>query len=145
MPFCDDADVQAHLPADKLKFEEIPDDREQLILDAERIIRGHLATVISSATLATWVDPDSTPSVIRAIAGRLVAAKTYRIRYSEDSLDDPQYAQRLYDEAMQMLMGVVTGAIVLETVVEPTTQVDNTYFWPNSTTDDPKFTMADRY
>jgi hypothetical protein len=143
MALCTDKDVQNHLPVDKLKFEEIPDDREQLILDAERVIRGHLAGVLSASTLATWLDPDSTPQLIRAIAGRLVAAQVYRLRYSEDSLDDPEFAQRTYDEAMRLLMGIITGSIILEEVEEPTTQFDNTYFWPNNSTAEPKFTMDD--
>lgn len=143
MPLVDDADVQAHLPSDKLKFEEIPDDREKLILDAERVIRGYLAGVINAATLATWTTPDSTPSLIRAIGGRLVAAAAYRLRYSEDSLDDPEYAQFKYNEAMNLLMGVINGSIILTEVPTESAQFDNTYFWPNSTTDGPKFTMED--
>jgi len=143
MPLCNDADVQAHLPSDKLKFEEIPDDKEQLILDAERVIRGTLAGVIAPLTLAAWTDPDSTPQLIRAISGRLVAAATYRLRYSEDSLDDPQYAQFIYDEAMRLLMGIISGSIILEEVPTEGAQFDNTYFWPNNSTDEPKFTMED--
>lgn len=143
MAFVDDPDVQVHLPIDKIKIEEIPDDLAKCKEDAERIIRGFLAGVIDSTVLALWTTPAATPETIRAVAGRLTAALIYRTRFSEQSIDDPQFAQNKYDEAMGMLMKVVSGEIPLPGV--DTTQFDNTYFWPNDTTDDPKFTMAGRY
>jgi Bacteriophage Mu, Gp36 len=147
MAFVDDADVQVHLPIDKLKIEELPDDLAKCKEDAERIIRGYLAGVFEPATLASWIDPDSTPVVIRAIAGRLTAALIYRTRYSEDSLDDPEYAQNKYNEAMDMLMKVINGQIVLEEVDDDVaTPFDGTWFTPNdASTDIPKFAMSDRY
>lgn len=146
MAFVDDADVQVHLPIDKLKIEEIPDDLLKCKEDSERIIRGYLAGVFEAATLASWVDPDNTPSVIRAIAGRFTAALIYRTRYSEDSLDDPEFAQNKYNEAMDMLMKVISGEIVLEEVDDDTANpFDNTWFEPTNDSDPPKFAMSDRY
>jgi len=141
MAFVSDADVQIHLPVDKLNVGEIPDDLAEAKLYAERIIRGYLAGVFEAATLALWTDPTSTPGQIRLIGGLLSAAKIYRTRYSEDSLDDPEFAQFMYNEAMAMLMLVINGQIVLDDVDDTGTQFDNTYFFPNDTTDDPKFTM----
>ena len=143
MPLVDDADVQIHLPVDKLKVEEIPDDLSNAKLDAERIIRGYLAGVIDSATLATWTTPALTPEIIRAVGGRLTAALIYRTRYSESSLDDPEYAQNKYNEAMAMLQNIIDGSLIIPGV--DTTEVDNTYFWPNDTTSDPVFAMDDVY
>jgi hypothetical protein len=143
MPFVDDADVQIHLPVDKLKVEEIPDDLLKAKEDAERIIRGYLAGVVPSATLASWTTPAATPEQIRAIAGRLCAALIYRTRYSEQSLNDPQFAQFKYNEAMEMLKGIIDGSIVITGVV--TTQFDSTYFYPNDDADDPKFTMSAQF
>lgn len=144
MPLVDDADVQVHLPYDKLKIESIPDDLIQCKLDSERIVRGYLAGVVDSAVLATWDEPVNTPSLIRAIAGRLTAALIYRTRYSENRLGDPEFAQNKYNEAMAMLMGIIAGDIPLDTVVVGT-EFDNSWFWPNNTTDPPRFTMADQY
>jgi hypothetical protein len=144
MPIVDDADVQIHLPVDKLKVEEIPDDLSDAKSDAERIIRGYLAGVIDSATLATWLTPATTPAIVRAIGGRLTAALIYRVRYSEASLNDPEYAQNKYNEAMTMLQNIIDGSLIVEGVPD-TTVVDNTYFWPNNTTDEPVFTMGDVY
>lgn len=143
MAIVNDDDVQVHLPVDKLKIEEIPDDLAKCKLDTERIVRGYLAGVIPAATMALWIDPDDVPEVIRAAAGRLCAALIYRTRYSEQSLDDPQFAQNKYNEAMAMLQGIIDGSIIVDGVV--TVQFDNTYFWPNDSTVEPRFTIEARF
>jgi len=145
MAIIDDVDIQTFLPIDKLNLDNLPDDVEAAKLDAERIIRGYLATVFQPATLASWASPETTPGQIRAIAGRFAASRIYRTRYSEDDLDDPEFAQVLYNEAMNMLNGVLTGKIVLDDVDDTASTFDNTFFYPNSTTEDPYFTMVDRY
>lgn len=144
MAFIDDADAQIHLPFDKLKVEEIPDDKAKAFEDAERIVRGYLSGVVDSSELALWATPATTPSVIRAITGRFAAALIYRLRYSEDSLDDPEYAQNKYNEAMNMLMGIINGSITLPGI-DPGTVFDNTYFQPNAESDPAVFAMGDRY
>ena len=144
MPLVDDADVQVHLPYDKLKIETIPDDLAKCKLDAERVVRGALSDVVEAAVLASWAEPEDTPEIIRAITGRLCAAQIYRVRYSENNLNDPQYAQTLYDQAMAMLLEIENGDILLPDVVLDT-DFDNTWFEPNNNSDPPKFTMADRY
>lgn len=143
MPIVDDADVQIHLPIDKIKVEAIPDDLAKAKEDTERIIRGYLSGVIDSATLAAWNTPENTPEIIRAIAGRMCAALIYRTRFSEQSLDDPQFAQNKYEEAMAMLNQIISGELPVEGV--DTTQFDSGYFFPNNTAEDPKFTMAGRF
>lgn len=101
---------------------QLPDDKAQVAeanyapfqLDAERIVRGTLAGVVPRATLALWVDPASTPELIRAIVARLVAAFAYRRLYSEDSLEDPTFAQNKYNEAMSFLQQIVDGKMQFE-------------------------------
>jgi hypothetical protein len=145
MPLVDDADVQIHLPVDKLKVEEIPDDLVKAYEDADRIVRGYLSGTVDAAVLATWITPAATPDLIRGIAGRFAAALIYRTRYSEDSLDDPEYSQNKYNEAMSMLNGIISGAIDIPGVVEGTA-FDNTWFEPtDASTDQPKFTMSGRF
>lgn len=143
MPFIDDAEVQRFLPIDKLKVEELPDDRSDQYDDADRIVRGYLLGVVDSAVVATWTTPITTPEVIRAISGRFAAALIYRTRFSEASLDDPEFAQNKYKEAMDLLMRVIAGEIVIPGI--ETTTFDSSYFEPNNSSADPKFTMADRY
>jgi hypothetical protein len=137
-------DVNMHLPTDKLEME----DPELALfgMDAERIIRGYLAGAIPGTVMATWASPDTTPELVRAIAGRLIAAFWYRERYSEDSLEDPIYAQTKYNEAMALLQGVISGAIVIDVPEIPPVGARFTAddFYPNNTDDGPIFTMDDR-
>jgi phage gp36-like protein len=144
VPLVDDADVQIHLPVDKLKVEEIPDDLLKAKDDADRIVRGYLAGVVTSAILASWVTPATTPNIIRAIAGRFCAALIYRTRYSENSLDDPEFAQNKYNEAMAMLQAIIAGTLVIDGV-DTGTDFDNTWFEPNANSIDPIFTMVSQF
>lgn len=143
MPLADLEDINVHLPTEKIEVDSAL--YAPLQLDAERIVRGYLAGFFTPAELASWSDPDSTPGLIRAIAGRFIAAFYYRLRYSEDSLEDPTYAQNKYNEAMGMLKGVLDGSLVLEEVViaSPIGQLTSADFWPNNTTTPgPAFTMG---
>jgi len=136
-------DINVHLPTDKIEVDSAL--YELLQLDAERIVRGYLSGQIASTTLATWTSPASTPELIRAIAGRLVASFWYRERYSEDSLDDPIYAQTKYNEAIQWLQNIIDGTMLLPdadgemTIGGVFTELD---FLPNNKTDGPYFTMS---
>jgi hypothetical protein len=114
-------------------------------VDAQRIVKGYLAGSFSPSTLAAWADPDTTPSIIRAIAGRLIAAAFYADRYAEDDPDVPAYAQEKYNQAMLMLMQVQTGALILTEVTEPTADAFvNLDFYPNDdTVPGPLFTIGD--
>jgi hypothetical protein len=145
MAIVDEADIQVQLPIDKLDLDSIPDDVAKVKEDVERIIRGYLAAVFTPATLASWTTPAATPGQIRAIAGRLGAALIYRVRYSEDDLDDPGFAQVKYNEAMQMLRDVISGKIILDGVTDTAAQFDNSYFYPNSTAPDPIFSMDSQF
>jgi hypothetical protein len=141
MPLVDDTDINIHLPLDKIQAESV-DNLDEIKDDAERVIRGILAGHVDPVEMALWTAPDTTPGVIRAIGGRLCAAFIYRLRYSEDSLDDPQYAQFKYDEAMRLLTGIVNGDVSIED--DPSTVNLNTdMFYPNdANTDPPKFSMS---
>lgn len=137
-------DVNMHLPTDKLEIEQ--PELDLFGLDADRIVRGYLAGVIPATTLALWASPDATPELIRAIAGRFIAAFYYRERYSEDSLDDPIYAQTKYNEAMALLQGIIDGSITLVDLDEPITTTDRftaDNFYPNGKDSGPIFSMDD--
>jgi len=136
-------DINTHLPPGKAEIEDAEDDLLQV--DAVRFIRSKLTGTFATTILATWLDPTTTPDVIRAIAGRLIAAKWYAEIYAEDSDEDAKYAQRLYDEAMMMLQQIIDGNLIVidpgtgDPVEGDTGQLTETSFWPND--DNPKFTM----
>jgi hypothetical protein len=136
-------DVNVHLPTDKLQVNDA--ELDTLELDADRIIRGYMAGVFAPATIAAWADPDSTPELIRAIAGRLTAAFYYKARYSEDLTEIPAYAQQKYDEAMALIAGIRDGSIVMIDVTEVATvgQFTSDDFYPNNTDKGPMFSVDD--
>lgn len=141
MAFASLEDINVHLPDDKIEVDLAL--YEPLQLDAERVVRGYLAGYVPATILSLWTTPETTPGLIRAITGRLVAAFQYRERYSEDSLDDPQYAIQKYSEAIGWLTGIQTGSMVIEELADPVgaEHMSENDFWPNTTTPGPYFTM----
>ncbi len=138
-------DVRTHIPPDKF---EVTDGNVEIQLyqtDVERVIKGYLSSVFSATTIAAWADPTSTPALIRACAGRLVAAFYYAKRLSEDIPDwDKTYPQRLYNDAIMLLEDIRIGQATLPEVTEvPGTQFDTSFFSPTS--GDPKFSMEMRW
>jgi hypothetical protein len=138
-------DVNVFLGEDKIQALDADDDSSQL--DAERIVKGKLSGIYSPVVLASWTTPPTTPQYIRAIAGRLVAALYYARAFSEEAVTVPAYAQKLYDEAMDMLCKVYDGIVVLPEVPigdQPTSggRLTGDDFLPNSDTQ-PKFTMSE--
>jgi hypothetical protein len=146
MPLVNDDDINVHLPTDKISAEE-GELLEGIKEDIERIIRGYLAGHVDPLEMAAWLTPETTPDIIRAIGGRLGAAFIYRKRYSEDSLDDPQYAQFKYNEAMAMLTGIIAGDIAVDPDIPPVgVEFTSDLFYPNDpNTDPPKFTMSSQF
>jgi hypothetical protein len=76
------ADINTHLPDDKIRMDDADDDALQI--DAQRLIRGSLTGVFTPVIISGWATPDDTPELIRGIAGRFIAAKWYAERYAED-------------------------------------------------------------
>ena len=108
---------------------------------AERIIRGFLAGKVDSTELNSWVDTTTTPEMIREIAGQFVAAFRYRRLYAENVIEasDNTYGQRMYDEAMEKLMGVANGTIQLFDIPSPSlvnsdSELTGAHFYPDDTT-----------
>lgn len=145
MPIIDDDDVQIHLPVDKVKLDDVPDSVVQAVLDAERVIKGRLSGIYAPLTLAAWATPQTTPEYIRGIGGRLAAALLYAVRFSHVSTDSTAYAQSLYNEAMNMLELVATGAVTLPEVTEVVdtgAHLSTSHF---TALPEPKFTMDAEY
>jgi len=141
-------DINAFLPRDKFSA---TDGNPEILLfqiDVERMIKGYLSSVFTSATLAGWAAPASTPGYIRSCAGRLIAAFYYAKKVSEDMPDwDGTYPQKLYDQAMAMLEKIREGKVVLIEVPDgeqPGTVFDSDFFWPREGSV-PKFEMDMRW
>lgn len=140
-------DINTHLPNNgQLRLEEGQDEVYQI--DVVRVIKGYLAGTYSATTLAGWATPATTPGQIRAIAGRLIAAKVYAEAIAADINSVPEYAQQLYNEAMGMLGDIRTGSIVLTEFIDVAastgSRLDLDSFWPDDS-EPSKFTMNDRF
>lgn len=136
-------DVNTHLSEVNAIADSIDD---QLQIDAQRVIRSQLGGVFQPTTIATWVDPATTPPIIRRIAGMFIAAKWYASQYSEDSTTVPAYAQWLYQEAIAQLAAIRSGSITVEDsdgviLTGETATMNSNSFWPNDSTPGPYFTM----
>jgi hypothetical protein len=137
-------DVRKWLPNDKLPVDDV--NTTGFEIEATRIIKSSLSGVFSANTLHGWDEPENTPSIIRSIAGELIAAYMYRDAYSEDDTTVPEYAQTLYNEAISLMKEVRDGTL---TVLDPNDQpieanvlaatVDD--FYPNDSTPGPYFKM----
>lgn len=120
--------------------------------EAGRVIRAYLSVShISAATMDTWVDPATTPEIIRSIAGRMIACQVFGRAFSGNADEVSPYAQWLYNEAMSMLNGIITGTIVITELpdgVTATSHISEDYFYPNDSADAldaVKFRMRDAF
>jgi len=91
-------------------------------LSVERVIRGYLARILSTATMAAWDEPVNTPDIIREVAAMLEAAQLFfdQVAASSLDLDDRHIAQVLYDRAMLILNDIISGQIIVPNVIVDT-------------------------
>lgn len=144
MSLCTLEDINKHLPDDKLQLLNAQDEPYQLT--AERVIKGYLSGTFTPATLATWLTPETTPDLIQEIAGKYIAAIYYRLRLSETYPEFTNYLKTVYDEAVDMLISVRNGELVLMdlgtgVVVTPTGRLSAASFFPNDAAPEPVFSM----
>jgi hypothetical protein len=85
-------------------------------VSVSRVVRGYLSAVVDTTTLMSWQTPETTPDIVREIAAKLIAAHVYFALAARQSYDigNFNYAQRLYDQAMAMLQGIIDGTISID-------------------------------
>lgn len=148
MAFANTADVQKHLPDDKLAL--VDADVAEHLVSAERLIRGYLATRIDQVTLATWNTPATTPGLIREWTGQWAAGAFYLKRYSEDQEGSyyNTYGAKLKSEVETKLLAFLDGKLNLEELtVQVAESLEDDDFTPNDATSavtgqGRKFTMS---
>lgn len=129
-------DINANLDGQVVAADQ--DNTALIHISVERIIRGYLSRVVSNSTMFSWDDPDSTPEIIREIAGKLIASRLFFVRTLSTAItiDETHYAQRLYNEAIALLAQIVSGEIIIPNIiVEPVGQLDDLDFFPVDDTD----------
>lgn len=111
-------------------------------LDSEleaSVARQVFARISQAYDTSTWVDSNTTPSLIRKIIAMQYVAWYYERAYSEDGGQNT-YSDRLFQQAEALIEGLITGAIDL-----PDNEEDSTL--PKIGTaeyefGEPKFTMG---
>lgn len=134
-------DVNAHLDGEVI--EATADNTDLIQLSVARIIRAYLSSVVDQTTMMSWATPETTPDTIREIASMLIAAYLYFQLSARTSLtiDDRNFAQRLYDQAIAMLQAIVSGEIVIiggdngSTVEDPVAAFGDQDYFPVDATD----------
>lgn len=81
-----------------------------------------------------WLDPLSTPSLVRKIIAMLVAAWVYDRQYSEDAAGQDQYADKLEKRAMMLLDGLTSGLLTLTDIDPVLSDPTSPEFYPNDAT-----------
>jgi len=114
--FASKTDIQTWFRSDKIIIDDANSQKPNI--EARRIIVGRLAGFFSQIVITSWADPETTPELIRSIAGRLAAAFLYQSFYSEEADDVLEYAQWLYNNAILMLDQIVEGVLVVVEVDE---------------------------
>ena len=146
MAYASLSDVNSNLPDDKAQASD--QDIIDIGIEADRLIRARIGSVVSLTTLAEWLDPTTTPEIIRKISGLLVAAQFYAKLVAEDEADGSAFAQGLYDQAMALIEDIRNGDAIIIGVDGAEVDTDilsGTSFWPNSTTQEPFFKVADAW
>jgi hypothetical protein len=136
--FADKTDIQAWIRNDVILVDDANSQKPNV--EARRTIIGQLSGFISSIVLQSWADPDTTPEIIRSIAGRLAAAFLYRALRDSEQDTDSAYAQWLYNNAIADLAAIKTGEIVIVDDNDDPIDVEGTDIlgWLSS---DPQFTI----
>lgn len=148
--------ANAFLPKDKLLVLNANDDSIQL--EVERSIKAKLSGTYSPATLASWTvtgKPGDTPTpnipqMIQDVAAKLVAAHVYAKAFSSEVGGVPEYAQWLYDQAMDVLDSLVMGLTTIppdelppDELPDAVGRLTRDMFWPNNDTGGPRFKRTD--
>lgn len=93
-------------------------------LEAE--IFAKLGTVYDTTT---WLDPASTPTIVRVIIAKLYAGWIYDRAYSENQAESNPYAAMLKENAEMLIQGLIDGTIEVPGV--PPLSNPNPSFYPN--------------
>lgn len=104
----------------------------------ETEILAKLGTVYNTAT---WLDPASTPALVRVIITKMYAGWIYDRAYSENQSEANPYAAMLKENAGMLLAGLIDGTIEIPGV--PAESSPNPSFYPNDASSAMEPTSAD--
>lgn len=125
---------------------EATDDNTLLLqVSIARVVRGYLSGAIAGTTLTGWNSPSNTPDIVREAAAKMIAAQLYFNQVSRTNLtiEDRNFAQILYNQAMDILNKIISGEINIgqSATVETSEHLSSLDFFPVDDTDR-AFTMS---
>jgi hypothetical protein len=102
----------------------------------EEEILSRIGTVYDTST---WIDPNTTPALIRTIIAKLYVSWFYDRQYSENQDQGNDYAAMLRQNAEMLITGLLDGTIELPNVIALNAQ--QPAFYPNdaSSAQEPTF------
>lgn len=86
------------------------------VLDSELLLQLEeevLVQLTSQYTVTPWIDPDTTPKIVRVIIAKMYASFYIDRAYSENQDGGNDYAARLMANASMLLTGLVNGSFEL--------------------------------
>lgn len=133
-------DINANLPSDDTLPTVVADEDNTglLQISVARVVRGYLSRVIDNITIQSWLNPETTPEIIREIAGKLIASSLFFNQESKTSLEitKDSFAQKRYDEAIALLNQIITGEIIIDGVTTSgTSDMSDLDYFPVDDTD----------
>lgn len=147
-------DVMTHLSSSVLNLDD-DIDFEKENHETATYIRSYLyGTHIPNTTIDTWLTPADTPAIIRAVAGKMIAAKIFERETSSNADVVDPYAVRLFNQAMATLQAIIDGRLVITELVVAgvavtgTNHLTDANFYPNDAApsgDQIKFKMGAEY
>lgn len=106
------ADVQNWCEPTKLTVGDLNDG---WVLQIETIVMSKLE---AGFDISTWVDPTTTPEIIKSVIAMEYASFLYDKQYSEDSDDSNAWAARLDMMANDLIDGMLAGSVVIDGYVQ---------------------------
>lgn len=116
-------DINANLDGEVV--EATASNTDLIQISVARVIRGFLAQIVDPTIMVTWTTPETTPDIIREVAGKMIAAQLYynETAKSTTTVAPTHYAQILYNQAMELLNQIVQGEVVIGGI--PTTPLES--------------------
>lgn len=119
-------EVKALFERTKMDVQSLDTDLLALV---ETEVLQRLAIQIDPAVSVLWVDPSTTPDLIRTIIAKKYGAWIYQRQYSEDvGTSDNTYADKLDANAEMLITGILDGSIIVDGYTEDVTTIT---FYPN--------------
>lgn len=101
-----------------------------------------LSIIANAYDTSTWVDPSTTPKLVRTAIAKKFTAWAYRRQYSEAiTEDDAIYAAKLIENAKMIIKGIADGTIKIPDL--PPSIASTPVFYPTDASSNSKPTRDD--